>query len=485
MAVAEKTISETLQAGILKPHGRNYTCYIFCRLKEDPETIGRLVEVLAGQATSYYTQLEETRKYREEAEQAGKTLIEGELEGGIVHRCKIIKNIALGGGFYAKCQLKETKQYSDEVFAKGIKGEDGRLPFYVANYTEGFELKDDGPGPFDIMLRFAGDVLKQLEEEVNELIYSEPFSDALLESPVTNHALVIEYSYAAKLKKKQGLGFHKNKPLGFIDGISERRGIEETARQTLFNETDNSKPGKPATYGSYLFFQKIEINQKKFENIRNRIAQTFREDGDNKYVSIREGMPIDAAEAKEDDKKLAEALLMGRFANGSPLMHGYETSGLDVDTPLSYTQDKKGTLCPFQAHIRIVNPRQAGFENAGIVRRGTYFGDYDAKANKLEIIKGLHFVSFQKSIDEQLLPILQRMKDEETRDPIAYGGNGDVNFFIPAGNYRDGKRFKVNIVADQVIPVYIGGDFFYMPSLPALAEYVEHCRHFRPPEEIT
>ena len=178
-------------------------------------------------------------------------------------------------------------------------------------------------------------------------------------------------------------------------------------------------------------------------------------------------------ETKEDTNKqyyldLAAALLMGRFKDGTPLMFSNKELGMYKDIPFDYSSDPEGGVCPYQAHIRKVNPRADGPGGARIVRRGAYYENPDEKGG------GILFVSLQKSITDQLMPILRRMGMDNRLDPIAYGGTkNDFPFRVPGkvianNSYR--RELERLMVRNRLVN-YKGGDFFYLPSLTAIDEY--------------
>ncbi len=483
MTDTEPMFSKRLQAGILKPHGRDHTCYVLLRLNEDVRKIGLLLQVLKDHVDSYFDQVDDIRRYKKKKEQALKAA-NGTAEG---LRKTVVKSIAMGAGFYAKSGLREVLDQLDDNFAKGILGQRGKLPFYLDDFSQGYGLSANDDGPFDLMFFYSSDDLSLLQQEVAKLVNAEYFRNALLKRRGVLLEPVIEFGFAEKLKKRSGEGFNRTKPLGYIDGISERRGTEEVAHLTLA-EAERLKPGKyekdaNLTFGSYIYFQKIALDESRFMKIRDKIAASF-SDPEPNYVAVHYRTAA-ATGFSEADRKKAEALLMGRFTDGLPITRGYADSETDLEMPLDYRHDTKGEYCPFQAHIRSVNPRVGGFTNGTIVRRGTYFGNYDAESNSVKQVKGLYFVSLQRDIKEQLLPVLAQMKQVESRDPIAYGRNGDLKFIVPARYYSHGKDVEVSIRGDFHISKYIGGDFFYMPSMIALSEYTRHCLAALPIEEIT
>lgn len=100
---------------------------------------------------------------------------------------------------------------------------------------------------------------------------------------------------------------------------------------------DPHKTGIPA-YGSYLVFRKLKQDVDEFERALEALA--------------------DALHLKDHERQRAEALVMGRFRDGTPLVLQC-TPGRPDPVPNNFTfiNDPQGLKCPFHAHIRKMNPR--------------------------------------------------------------------------------------------------------------------------------
>ena len=89
---------------------------------------------------------------------------------------------------------------------------------------------------------------------------------------------------------------------------------------------------------------------------------------------------------KANSKELIAAKMVGRWRSGAPLVlaseHDNPTLGADPNrnNVFSYSDDMEGLKCPFSAHIRRVNPRDALKNDLVAVnlhhflRRGTNYG---------------------------------------------------------------------------------------------------------------
>ncbi|HLM50795.1 MAG TPA: Dyp-type peroxidase [Solirubrobacteraceae bacterium] len=182
------------------------------------------------------------------------------------------------------------------------------------------------------------------------------------------------------------------------------------------------------------------------------------------------------------------ARIVGRHRDGRPLLgpgrrrpgprplegHAGEVAERNA---FRYAGDKSGLGCPRGAHIRRTNPRDAlGWEGRltkrhRIVRRGVPYGP--PPADPLEddgIERGLVFVCFQASIARQFEVVQRGWVD----DGDAFGLGDDRDFLIGRGS-PDGKMTIPRRGGAPVVltpqPDFVttrGGDYFFVPSVPAL-----------------
>jgi Dyp-type peroxidase family len=220
-------------------------------------------------------------------------------------------------------------------------------------------------------------------------------------------------------------------------------------------------------YGSYLVFRKLEQNVYQFDQFIKELA---------KALGCGTG--------------LAEALVMGRFKDGTPLALDDKpgNSKAAATNNFAYHQDPNGTRCPFHAHIRRLNPRGEtavnlkSFEDDAeelrhrIVRRGISYGTETVPSDPWpETDVGTLFMCFQRSISNQF-GFLQRAWANSTTKPGVQVPIG-VDPLIgqrrlgqsDAGQPRwplqwGGKDFRYHDFKSSII--LKGGEFLFAPSLP-------------------
>ena len=211
--------------------------------------------------------------------------------------------------------------------------------------------------------------------------------------------------------------------------------------------------------GSYLVFRKLEQHVRAFKEYEQQFAQVLGLTG--------------------EDVKRAGALVMGRFEDGTPVvLRG--TPGMSVPVPnnFTYEADPDGGKCPFQAHIRKVNPRQPGVPR--IVRRGITYGKREKEPQdnpRLEELPlggvGLLFMCYQRNIAQQF-EVLQYLyandpripgKQEPGIDPIIGqpGGNGVGQLKWPA-RWNDPQEKHKPFDFHSFVTLK-GGEYFFAPSI--------------------
>lgn len=249
---------------------------------------------------------------------------------------------------------------------------------------------------------------------------------------------------------------------GFIDGISNPLFFSNELPPSNKNYdpltpldavlTKDPQGGQYA-YGSYLVFLKLEQDVDRFTTLAKGLGG-----------ALNEG------------QELAEAYVMGRFRDGTPVVV-QDRAGLGAINDFAFPSiDRDGMRCPLHAHIRKVNRRRGSIESEDrIVRRGITYGDreiqYDDKGNlRLGQIKGsvgLLFMSFQNDIAKFDTLFSIWTQENEPRigaafDPVIGHGN-NVQRWPTYGTAPDSTPFRfADVVTEK------GGQYFFAPSIPYL-----------------
>jgi Dyp-type peroxidase family len=212
--------------------------------------------------------------------------------------------------------------------------------------------------------------------------------------------------------------------------------------------------------GMYMVFRKLEQDVVGFRNF------------------LHEASPDPAV------AQLLAAQMLGRWPDGTPLVHS--PNGPNGSTPrgpnrsindFRYEQDDpRGLRCPIGAHIRRANPRDTGGRNESrrhrLLRRGITYGgpmlpqDSSGDGRK----RGVLFVALNARIDQQFEFVQSRWLNSgelvgqvgARRDPINAANEGQLSdsFWSPS------RPAPVTNLTRFV--TMRGGDYFFMPSLPAL-----------------
>jgi Dyp-type peroxidase family len=248
--------------------------------------------------------------------------------------------------------------------------------------------------------------------------------------------------------------------------------------------------------GSYLVFRRLRQDVAAFYAATSAMARDLR---------------VHPEFAGTDDQWL-RANLVGRWPSGAPLqafpagdpgdppgsLGAFNHFLFQADTtatvlasgePVRGTRgDPAGTVCPFHAHIRKVNPRDSGTnlgsathtQQTRILRRGIPYGPPVVDHTQDDgSDRGLLFVSFQRSIREQFEKLAQDWMNSALK-PEADGGHDvlvgqaptepvgrrAVMTRAPTGPFR-----QVATTASWVLPT--GGGYFFCPSVRGLSFFAK------------
>ncbi len=492
-----------LQGGIIKNYGRQYSLYIFIQFdRRKPNEVKQWIrDEIAHSVTSTLAQIEAAKIHGQAVKKAGFSPESGEL----------CKNFCLSRHGYQALGLNPadlSREIGDTHFTNGMKQEweksyrldspSSPAEDYWYNPPENWDL---GNNPIDALISLAHSSVEELAAAAQEII--DKFAKV-------GKILACEAGY--RLKNPDGYSVVS---FGFADGISQPIFLKSDyekylARQKISREDVRKwNPqaslslalvkdplGEPYSYGSYCVFQKIETNNDIFAKQLQELKDT---------LSV-------------DDER-ANALVVGRFKDGTPLSLSAEPAPVGASANASidnfnFADDRDGNKCPLHAHIRKVNPRHDDDKLAEnrrnksrIVRAGmTYFDDPQAhpSSNKLKAclqkldylkglsrksiaenvpsISGLLFVCFQHSIDDQF-GFMQRQWADDSEfpreredgtdkylDPII-GHPANINRQqLPDAQEWPRKWGESARSAQSFLGCakVLGGEFFFVPSISFL-----------------
>lgn len=456
-----KQIFEDLQGGMIKSYGRNYSLYLFIQFNpEKVEEIKQWIQnEVANSVTSTWTQFCDTRDYKEEIAYRKREHLDISMCSG-----KLCTNFFLSYEGYQMLGLDPAEpnngetRIDDAQFKRGMSKDWERnyrlhAPPQGAYWYNPPEFWDIGGGkadqsgnvspgdsntgaPVHGLVLLAHNDLEQLRTAASRLISQLENDAATDRSETIGQVIACEAGYVLKEQNSDVVSKAKTiGSFGFADNISqpvflkndydeyrEKECLEHWDPKASLNLVLLKDPfGKPYSYGSYCVFQKIETNYSCFQERVGELAKKL-----------------------ECDRHRAEALVVGRFQDGTPIALSDEPNSISnrFNNSFNYANDS-GNQCPLQAHIRKTNPRHDGSSpeqieerrSSRIFRAGiTYFEtelpqtsnvlqtclsklDYLAKISanpaidNVTNISGLLFVCFQSNISLQFAKLQNNWAD--------------------------------------------------------------------------
>jgi Dyp-type peroxidase family len=190
-----------------------------------------------------------------------------------------------------------------------------------------------------------------------------------------------------------------------------------------------------------------------------------------------------AQASSPEEEELLAAKMVGRWRSGAPLVLAPDRDdpalGADANrnNDFSYAHDMKGLKCPFSAHIRRINPRDALKDDIvdvnihHFLRRGTNYGsplpegvleDDGAERGGVFLLIGAHLQRQFEFVQSQWATDSNFISHGTEQDPIIGNNEGDGVFTIPKRPVR--RRL-------QGLPRFVtvrGGEYCFMPGLQAL-----------------
>ena len=385
---------KSLQGNILQGHGRDHSVQIFLRFTAPRPTVKRWIARRARDITSAQQQLDEIAQYR---------------QNGIPGRLFMSFFLSATGYTYLEIPApKDSPSIREQSFVHGMKNppkllNDPPKKKWDAGYRQNLHA----------MVLLADDDEILLQREAQRLL-----------EEVKAHANICAVEWGRVMRNAQNYAVEH---FGFVDGRSQPLFFENDIERER-QQRDGTKvwppgdgpnlvlvpdPNGRSEYdsGSYLVFRKLEQNVRGFKAYEKKLAQVLGLTG--------------------EDAKRAGALIMGRFEDGTPVVL-QRTAGRSDPVPnnFTYEDDPDGLKCPFQAHIRKVNPRQKGILR--IVRRGITYDERQQEPKDTPGLAelpshgvGLLFMCYQRSIWEQFV-YLQRELASQPNYPKEGTGSDPV-----------------------------------------------------------
>ncbi len=185
-----------------------------------------------------------------------------------------------------------------------------------------------------------------------------------------------------------------------------------------------------------------------------------------------------------EEEQLLAAKMFGRWPSGAPLALAAEQDDLELGEDMNrnnafgYADDAKGLKCPFSAHIRRVNPRDAlagEFVAVNVhhfLRRGTNYGpplpegeleDDGVERGGIFLLIGTHLAQQFEFVQSQWVTDGNFINSGTEQDPLIGNDEPDKMFTIPKSPIR--RRL-------HGLPQFVtlrGGEYCFMPGLRALS----------------
>lgn len=296
---------------------------------------------------------------------------------------------------------------------------------------------------------------------------------------------------------------------GYLDGVSQpavRGKIDQSVpNQTFLHPSQSPDPnqGLPGADlhwpGAFVFGYNTpdRTNVEKKGPIADGGASWMRNGSLMVYRRLEQLVPEFDAAVRKAAVKLATpadslgARIVGRFKSGWPVIRTGTDNAVDGDNKLLNNafefgaDDKDGLKCPFAAHIRKTYPRnddtvdgnEPDTQTHRVLRAGIPFGPEvqkaEAKAGKSAHSRGLMFVCYQTSIENQFEFVMRNWvnakdfaKPGTGEDPVLGQANGASRARTVRGLSQAAGGPDLLLTADFIRPT--GGGYFFMPSIHAI-----------------
>jgi Dyp-type peroxidase family len=439
-----------LQGNILKGHGRDHTVHVFLEFRAGKRAAAKKwLAGFAAEVTSMTRQREEQQEYS--AYQIPGTLF---------------RAIYLSAAGYSHLGFDVRK--FDRRFQAGMKKSRARLADPDIN-----EWEKPYRGAIDAMILLADDGDTFIGRAARELVNQ-------IKGGNFARVLAIERGSAQRNQDDQAI-----EHFGYADGRSQpvmfeadiRKELKREGIQTFAHWSPEAGPnlvlrqdpfGGENAFGSYFVYRKLEQNVRGFKRREKELAVAL-------------GLMGPQGE-------LGGAMAMGRFANGNPVVLDNEDElppGHIVRNDFNYKTDPHGAKCPFQGHIRKMNPRGSSGEPPveermhRLARRGITYGDRTKESFENEDLMpeknvGLLFMCFQADLARQFEFVQAKWGTNSNfpgartgLDPVIGRGGTYGQQWPPAwGNPDPALRQPFDFAGFVTLK---GGEYFFAPSISFLA----------------
>lgn len=439
---------KTLQANILKGHGRDHVALVFLTITNAAKARSFLHQY---PVTNAATQFVQAKAFHDNGE-----------PGGLV-RLALISHSGLEA-FGQQQHFSEAQPHHDPFFVMGMSHDHEVLDHgTVDSWQTALKQK-----PVHVLLLLAHDDPVSLATVLGKAMTNPALTDAF-------EVLLVQEGRAYRNIANEGI-----EHFGYVDGRSqplltqldlhaeaeEKGGIDLYDPTTPIGQILFADPLVPngAGLGSYFVFRKLEQDVAGFKHAEDLLQDSFTTD--------------------PGDDELAGAQIVGRFENGIPVTLATAPPVAPVTNNFNYDEDTQGARCPFQGHIRKTNPRGSSpggkdfDKKVQMARRGITYGVRIQDPTTKELLDqpndgvGLLFMSYQKSIKDQFhfmqknwanTPKFPHVRPEEAPDGI-----DPIIGQLAAGDGGTVVEHKwPNHAELQQVQGFVhlkGGEYFYAPS---------------------
>jgi Dyp-type peroxidase family len=444
-------IGDKIQGNILKGNGRSHTSHIFFKFKQGCiQEAKDFIKNFSATITTAKKQKEQSEKFKENKVQDFFKVFFLTANG---YKFLEFDNIGFKSMKEAEKEAVESSNYDHpNYWDDNFKQEKSEI--------HGMIMVAYGK---DSIVLPANAKPNEGQKERNEL-------NSEVEKIVTSLRNVADFIFIEKGDSIKNANGDDVEHFGYVDGISQPILITNDRNpDTITNWDpimpldlvllqDPLMPNNANAYGSFFVFRKLEQNVQGFKQAEENLGQG----------------------------ELGGALLVGRFENGMPVELSHEDTeiaGIPVSDEfvgkLNNFEYSASGACPFHAHIRKTNPREATFDTTknphvlmetleqvkrhAMARRGIIYGHRSKHPNEEEIKEmpkdgvGLLFMSYQSSIEKQFEFIQRKWANSNGFQVPNTGQDLVIGQLEQTRKNGFGKFVKLK-----------GGEYFFAPSMEFL-----------------